>query len=101
MLLVRRGDGLPGAGAAEMSATVSSDLLTIDAITPRVCRLSAVAVTFCTAQRAWKGLRAAGAAGVRAQTSQRFAITSGCKTLAIKQAPDSPRPGAISGPWIT
>ena len=82
MLLVRRGDGFAGAGDG---LSVSGAVLTSDAISRRVCRLSAVAVTFFTAQRAWKDLRAAGAAGVRAQTSQRFAITSGCKTLAIKQ----------------
>ena len=51
MLLVRRGEGFPGAAAAWTSGAVSSDLLTIDAISPRVFRLNAAAVIFCTAQR--------------------------------------------------
>ena len=48
MLLVRRGDGFAGAGDG---LSVSGAVLTRDAISRRVCRLSAVAVIFCTAQK--------------------------------------------------
>ena len=51
MLLVRRGEGLPGAGDAFASVVVSGALLTRDAISGGVFRLTAVPVIFCTAQR--------------------------------------------------
>ena len=50
MLLVRRGDGFPGAGDAFCSVVVSGAVLTRDAITPGVFRLDAVAVMSGTAQ---------------------------------------------------